>query len=132
MKKLILFVTAVSTFISLAVPSLWAQNAAQKVPATASEAAAKAKPTKHHTAAASMETLSGTISMVDTGKRVVVVTDSNGIPFDLKVTGATHIMVSGKRAKLSDLSDATSKQASVKYRAEKQAGDIATSIEVGS
>ncbi|HUY13303.1 MAG TPA: hypothetical protein VMX16_06700 [Terriglobia bacterium] len=130
MKKLLLGVMAISTFMSLAGSALMAQGAGQEVPATASEAA-KAKTVKHHSAAASMETLSGTISMVDTHKKVVVVTDSNGIPFDLKVTGATHIMVSGKKAKLADLSDATSKQATVKYRAEKQAGDIATSIEVG-
>ncbi len=132
MKKLILFVVALSMCTFLGGSVLMAQEAGEKAPATASEAAAKAKTMKHHhSAAVSEETLSGTISMVDTDKKVVVVTDSNGIPFDLKVTGATHIMVGGKRAKLADLSGATSKQASVKYRAEKQAGDIATSIEVG-
>ncbi|MGH9430316.1 MAG: hypothetical protein ACRD3T_02105 [Terriglobia bacterium] len=135
MKKLFLFVMALSMCTFLGGSTLMAQDAGQQAPATASEAAPKAKTMKHHhaaEAAVAEETLSGTISMVDTDKNVVVVTDSNGIPFDFTVNGRTKIMVGGQKAKLADLSSSTSKQASVKYRAEKKAGDIATSIDVGS
>ena len=134
MKKLFLFVMALSMGAFLGGAILMAQDAGQQAPATASEAAPKAKTAKHHMASAAVaeETISGTISMVDTDKRIVVVTDSNGIPFNFAVNGRTKITVGGQKAKLADLSSSTSKQASVKFRAEKKAGDIATSIEVGS
>jgi glucose/arabinose dehydrogenase len=131
MKKLLLFVMVLTMGAFLGISVLEAQDSAQEAPAKASGATTKTKTARHHMAAVPSESISGTLSMVDADKHLVVVTDSNGIPFDLKVTGRTRIMVDGKRAKLVDLSSATSKQATVKYRSEKQAGDIASSIEVG-
>ncbi|MGH9452560.1 MAG: hypothetical protein ACRD2O_01155 [Terriglobia bacterium] len=131
MKKLFLLVMALSMCTFLGGSILMAQDAGQQVPATASESASKAKTAKHPMAV-SEETISGTISMVDAEKKIVVVTDSNGVPFNFAVNGRTKITVGGQKAKLADLSSSTSKQASVKFRAEKKAGDIATSIEVGS
>jgi hypothetical protein len=135
MKKHLLLVVTLSMCTFLGGSILMAQSTADqsKPAATASEAKKPAAKAHRHAAmAAPAETLSGTISMVDADKHLVVVTDSNGVPFDITVTGRTKITVGGQKAKLADLSTATSKQASVTYRSEKTAGDIASSIEVGS
>jgi len=103
---------------------------------SAAQAAAPAtgkatKPMKHHAmAAAASETVSGTITAVDTDKKIVVVSGSNGVPYDFTVGGATKITVGGSKGKLADLSGATNKQATVTFMAEKKRGDIAKSIEV--
>jgi len=71
------------------------------------------------------ETLSGTISSVDSDKKVVSV-QANGVGYSFKASGA-KIMVGGKKAKLSDLQ--TGAQASVTFVASR-AGDTAKKIEV--
>jgi len=99
-----------------------AQEAATKpeTPAAAKPKAAAVKP----------EMLSGTLQSVAADKKLVVVTGASGIPFNFKVTGATKIKVGGTKAKLADLSSATGKSVSVKFLAEKKAGNIAQSIDV--
>lgn len=69
--------------------------------------------------------------MVDAGQKVVVVTDSNGTPFDFKVTRRTKIQVNGKKGTLDDLSGQTNQQASVKFRDNLDHGLVAQSIEIG-
>ena len=91
---------------------------------------AAAAPEKATMAAVKPETLAGTLQMVVVDKKLLVVTGSNGIPYDFTVTGATKITVGGKKAKLADLAGATGKSVSVKFLAEKKAGDIAQSVEV--
>lgn len=107
------------------------QPAAQDQPAAPAAGDKAAKPMKHHAmAAAASETLSGTLTAVDADKKLVVVNSSSGIPYDFMVSGATQIKVGGTKAKLADLSGATSKQATVTFMAEKKKGNIARSIEV--
>lgn len=74
--------------------------------------------------------ISGTISMVDADQKIVVLTDSNGVPFDFKVTPRTHIVVNGSKASLSQLADQTNKQASVKFVDRMKAGQFALTITV--
>lgn len=107
---------------------------AQDQPAAQDQSAATTAPkpkAKHHAmAAASTESLSGTLSAVDADKKVVVVNGSNGVPYDFMVSGGTKITVAGSKAKLADLSSDTNKQATVTFMAEKKRGNIARSIEV--
>jgi len=100
---------------------------AEEAAKTGAPAAAAEKP---KAAAGKLETLSGTLQMVVADKKLVVVQSSKGISYNFKVTAATRIKVSGNKAKLADLSAATSKSVTVKFRAEKQAGNLAQSIEV--
>jgi outer membrane lipoprotein-sorting protein len=80
--------------------------------------------------AAKLETLTGTLSMVIPGKKLVVVKDSSGVPFDFKAAGAA-IQVGGKKAKLEDLNSATNKQVTVKF-IPLRSGNVAKSVEVSS
>lgn len=98
----------------------------------------KAKKSAHHAATENLtakyargaQSVSGSISMVDADKKLVVITDSNGVPFDFKVTKGTRIEVNGKKSTLSDLAQQTNKQASVKYRDGLEHGLLAQSIQV--
>jgi len=108
---------------------------AQDQPAAQSqESSAPATTTakKHAKAGASYavkpETLSGTISSVDADKHLVVVSSSDGIPYDFMVGKGTKITAGGSKAKLSDLQNG--KQVSVSFVAEKKKGNLARSIEV--
>ena len=102
--------------------------------AFAQDAAAKpetpAAAEKPKAAAVKSQTLSGTLQSMSADKKLVVVTGASGIPFNFKATGATKIKVGGTKAKLADLANATGKSVSVKFLAEKKAGNIAQSIEV--
>jgi len=96
----------------------------QAAPAASEAKPAKAAPMK----AAAAETLSGTIASVDAEKKLVVVTGSNGVPYNFTVSGSTKITVGGSKAKLSDLQ--TGKQASVSFVPAKKRGNLAKSIDV--
>lgn len=80
--------------------------------------------------AAGVQELSGTLSMVDSGQKVLVVTNSDGTPFNFKVDRATRIEVGGKKGTIDALSDQTSKQVDVKYRDRLNGGLVASSITV--
>lgn len=143
MKKAILTLTVLSVLAVWGGISVFAaRQAANSAPAQETPAAPAKKSTHHHARHAAnsnltakyakgAQELSGNISLVDAGQKVVVVTDSNGIPFDLKVTGRTKIQVNGQKASLDSLSDQTNKQATVKYRDGLNRGLIAESIEIG-
>lgn len=75
------------------------------------------------------ETLSGTISMVLTEQKLVVVVSSTKVPYNFKVTGSTRIKIGGKKAKLADLAGQTGKTAFVKFLP-LRSGNVAQSIEV--
>lgn len=88
-----------------------------------------AKPAKK-ASASKAETLTGTLTIVQADKKLIVVNDSSGVPFNFKVTG-TRITVNGQKAKLEDLSSQTNKQATVKY-VPMRSGNVAKSIDIGS
>ncbi len=121
MMKKALFLVVVSLLLSHVGISL-AQEAEKKAETPAAE--------KPKAAAAKSETISGSLQAVDADKKLVIVTAAGGIPYSFKVTGATKITVGGSKAKLADLSSVTGKAASVKFRPEKRAGNIAQTIEV--
>jgi hypothetical protein len=91
---------------------------------------APAAPEKAKVAAVKPETLAGTLQTVVVDKKLLVVASSSGVPYDFTLTGATKITVGGHKAKLADLAGATGKPVSVKFLPEKQAGNIAQSVEV--
>ncbi|MDE3180859.1 MAG: hypothetical protein KGM47_14530 [Acidobacteriota bacterium] len=143
MKKLLLSLTILSLLLFLGGISVFAQPALQAGAAPQSTPSA-APAAKHHAHAAhkaagvnytakyasGVQSLSGTISMVDAGQKVVVVADSDGTPFNFQVNKATKIEVGGKKGTLDELSDQTSKQVAVKYRDRLNAGLVASSIDV--
>lgn len=136
MKNRMLTFVAVLALVLLGAISLMAQDQPaaaqdQSAPAASDNAAKPAAPAKHHAmAAAASETVSGTLTMVDADKKLVVVSGSSGVPYDFMVTGATRIKVGANKAKLADLSSDTNKQATVMFMAEKKRGNVAKSIEV--
>ncbi|MGH9342489.1 MAG: hypothetical protein ACRD19_01805 [Terriglobia bacterium] len=143
MRKFVLSVMVLSLLALLSGASLFAESAAQdastaQAPATTSQPAKHSHPlrktgTENLTAkyAAGVQSLSGTLSMVEAQQKVVVVTDSNGTPFNITVGKGTKIEVSGKKGTLDDLSGQTNQQVSVKYRDHLDKGLTAVSIEVG-
>jgi hypothetical protein len=122
MKKTLFLLVACLILSYVGILSALAQEAKTKE--------APAAPEKATMAAVKAETLAGTVQMVVVDKKLVVVASASGVPFDFTVTAATKITVGGKKAKLEDLAGATGKSVSVKFLAEKRAGDIAQSIEV--
>ncbi len=60
------------------------------------------------------ETLVGKISMVQAQKGLVVVKDSNGVPFDFKATHA-KVEVNGHKSKMANLSEDINRPVTVKY-----------------
>lgn len=71
--------------------------------------------------------LKGTISMVDPKMNLVVVRDSSGVPFDIKVEHSTRIDAGAKREDLSKL--APNQSVSVRFVPEGR-GDIARTIQI--
>lgn len=136
MKKLVASVFIFSLLIFCG--NALANGAQTENSSSSGQAEAPAKTTTHHHAmsgknarsAAKPETISGTISMVDATKKIVVLTDSNGVPFDFIVTPRTHIQVNGSKASLSELADQTNKQASVNFIDRMKAGQFARTIDV--
>jgi hypothetical protein len=124
MKKVMLTVLTLMIFGVVAVAPLVAQDQ----PASAGgEKAAKAEKSSENAGmwSSKAETLSGTISSVDTDKKTLAV-EANGVSYSFKAVG-TKITVGGKKAKLSDLQKGA--QASVKFVAART-GNTAKSIEV--
>ena len=75
------------------------------------------------------ETLAGKIMMVVPAKDLVIVQGPDGVPFDLRVTPATHIEFGDHKIALKDLDQHMQKAVSVRYVPER-AGDIARTIRV--
>jgi hypothetical protein len=76
-----------------------------------------------------MESLSGSLSMVDSAGKLVVVISPNGVPYDFQITPKTRIEVSGKTATLGDLEGQIHKDVLVDFTPER-AGNMAQSIKV--
>ena len=77
------------------------------------------------------EDLSGTISMVDPAKDIVVVQTTGGVPFDMVVNRNTRIEAGNRRMTLQDLQQDTNQGVSVRFVPERS-GDIARTIQLGS
>lgn len=75
------------------------------------------------------ETLKGTISIVEPGKKSLFVSASNGVSFHFLVTGRTKIHINGTRSTIADLAQLAQKQATVTFVARPR-GDVAQSITV--
>jgi hypothetical protein len=100
-------------------PALWAATKTTSAPANA----------EHHATMKrwGAEDLKGTISMVDPKMNLVVVRDSAGVPFDIKVARSTRIDAGAKREELSQL--APKQSVSIHFVPEGR-GDIAQKIRV--
>ena len=98
-------------------------------PAAASSARSETHPTSQLRERWPAEDLSGRITMVEPGKKLVFVTDSSGITFDFVVTPATRITDGAKRLTLMDLPSDSKRQVAVHYIPERK-GDVASSIEL--
>ena len=124
MKKLMLTILTLVVFGVIALAPLVAQD--QPASEGGGKTAKAAKSSENPGIwSGKAETLSGTISSVDSDKKLVAV-DAGGVSYSFKAAGA-KVMVGGKKAKLSDLQ--TGAQASVKFVASRT-GDTARSIEV--
>ena len=128
MKKLLMLILSGLVLSFVAASAALAQEATTPTEAPAEKKAAAAEKPKAEFAKA--ETISGALQMVATDKKIVVLTDSAGTPFNFKVTGATHIKIAGKKAKLDELGSQTNKTASIKFLPTRS-GNIAQSIEIG-
>jgi hypothetical protein len=127
MKKLLFLILSGLVLTFVVFSSTLAQEATKPAEAPAEKKAAAEKPKAEF---AKAETISGTLQMVAADKKIVVLTDSAGTPFNFKVTGATRIKVAGKKAKLDELASQTNKAASVKFLPTRS-GNVAQSIEIG-
>jgi hypothetical protein len=127
MRKALFLLLAVLVLMFAGMSFSLAQQAAKPKEAAA---AAKATPAEKPPAeVAKPETISGTIQMVVADKKLVVLADAKGVPYNFKVTGTTRIKVAGKKAKLEELAAHTNKSASVKFLP-LHAGNIAQTIDV--
>jgi hypothetical protein len=75
------------------------------------------------------ETLSGKITMVDPARRLVVVQDSSGVPFDMVVSRSTRIKSASRTVNWNDLNSDLNRNASIKFVPERR-GDVAETINV--
>ncbi len=75
------------------------------------------------------ESMSGTIQMVVADQNLLVVSGPNGVPYDLKITPKTVIVVGDKAGTLETLSGQTGKQVSVGFVPQRD-GNFATRVEV--
>jgi hypothetical protein len=78
-----------------------------------------------------VHTASGTLSTVDTNGKLLIMTESDGTPFDFVVTKATHIQVNGQKGTLDSLAGQASHQVTIKFRDHLKRGLVAQSVEVG-
>jgi hypothetical protein len=75
------------------------------------------------------ETLTGALNTVQLQKRMIVVTNPSGVPFDFKVAHA-EVEINGSSAKLGALSSETGKHVSVRF-VPMRSGDVAQRISIG-
>ena len=107
--------------VALCAPALWAAAKTTAAPSSASTAHQKAVDRW------SAQDLKGTISMVDPKMDLVVVRDSSGVPYDIKVASSTRIEQGTQREEISKLTP--NESVSVHFVPERE-GDIARTIQV--
>lgn len=104
-------------------------SAVENQKAKADVSHAKAAAVKSSRTAWPPETLAGKIIMVVPAKNLVIVNGPDGVPFDMRVTPATHIEAGTHKVALKDLNQDIQKGVSIRYVPER-AGDIARTIQV--
>jgi ABC-type amino acid transport substrate-binding protein len=143
MKKAVLTLTVLSLLAFLGGASAFAQASAE---APQGQAATKttAHHAKHHAAHHQMaanptaryqrgvHTVSGTLTAVDTNGKLLIVTDSDGVPFNFVVTPRTRIEVNGKKGNFDGLAGNSNQQVTVKFMDHLKGGLMAQSVQVGS
>ena len=75
------------------------------------------------------ESLSGTIQMVVADQNLLVVNGPSGVPYDMKVTPRTLVVVNEKRGTIQSLADQVGKSVTVAF-VPRRNGDFATRVEV--
>jgi len=103
------------------------------IPASAAEKSSTLKNTSAESAvrrAWASEVISGKVTMVDPQQKLVVIEDSDGVPFDMVVTRKTHIESGSEAVSLRDLNQYQNKNVSIRFVPERR-GDVAESIRIG-
>jgi hypothetical protein len=116
-----------SILIALTAAALISTPAACFGASTTAKAAKTGEKAQH--AAWRPETLSGKIIMVDPARKLVVVQDASGVPFDMVVSHSTHITSGSGTLNLNDLNSDLNRNASIKFVPESR-GDVAETINV--
>lgn len=75
------------------------------------------------------ESLSGTVQMVLPDQNLLVVKGPNNVPFDMKVTPKTLVVVNEKRGTIQSLVNQVGQPVTVAFKPQRD-GDIATRVEV--
>lgn len=75
------------------------------------------------------ESLSGKIQMVVPGQELLVVNGPNNVPYDMKVTPKTLVVVNEKRGTIQSLVNQVGQPVTVAFKPQRD-GDIATRVEV--
>ena len=123
-KRMLTALGTVAWMALLTIPAVAADQKSaagtQKTTATSARTASNAWPA---------ESLSGTIVTVDPAKRLVIVKDAGGVPFDMVVSRSTHIISGNRQLRLGDLTPGANRKASVTFVPER-GGDVALSIRV--
>jgi hypothetical protein len=119
MRKVLLSLLAVSMLAVLGVTPSMAKQKAQAPKTKVAATQALAQP----------QTISGTISMVASANRLVIVKDASGTPFDFRVGKFTKIDVNGQKATLKQLSSEINNTVSVRF-VPLVSGDLARTIKV--
>lgn len=78
----------------------------------------------------SAQELTGTITIVDPARKLVVIQTAGGVPYDLDVTRETHIRNGNQHLSLTDLSQDMNRNVSVRLIPERR-GDVASWIRIG-
>lgn len=113
---------AIGFSVVLSAPAIFA--ASTTTPAAASKTASDHKAAEMRWAP---QDLKGTISMVDPKMNLVVVRDSSGVPFDIKVMPSTKIDAGSTKEELSQL---TPQESVAVHFVPEARGDIARTIQV--
>lgn len=76
-----------------------------------------------------LETVKGTIEMVDPDMSLIVVKDASGVPFDFTISRSTRIGTQKVSSGLEELKSDVNRTVSVRFAPERR-GDVARSIEL--
>lgn len=75
------------------------------------------------------ETLTGSIMMVDSEKKILVVKSAAGVPYNFMITSATRITAQNQRLKFADLASRQDQRVTVRFVPTRR-GNVARSIEI--
>jgi len=81
------------------------------------------------TTKAPREKVTGTITMVDSARRMMTIKDASGNDIQMRVNKSTHIMAGSRQLTLQDLASDVNKSASVTY-VQRAHGDVARRIRI--